>query len=933
VALPRLVLRPDARLAAGALGVAAAIALPLVATLVLSGLQPVEGEGGGAVAYAPDGGILRLPDGLEPRLAVAQAEREGRTWVAYVTGPPVVQPGHARAPPGHSGPLRLGQANLTIDAGTTELPLVPPGAVLVHPSQLAGAPMVAALLDRPASVPGATVVPARGAQAFEEQTTAGIRTAGLAAVAGSVPVAALVVATFARLEMRERRHQAAVLAALGGARQARWVLWGRIALVVALGAATAAVLAALAWRLGGPSFRPDPLPIARLAVAAAVPSLGGLLAGLAATWGFQRELHATLRRGPREPAPAQVRWPLSLRPLVTGFGLVPALLLSATLFVVDVGFPLAASGVPAQVAGGPGEWVSGSAFGIRPGVGVPEAPAVAARLDPRVERVLAETVAPTLLGGVPVVVRGGSWGELAGYHGLELIGAEPGPGIVLGERLARRQGWEAGDRLVLQGAHRPFVHLVQVRGIASAEGLPADEAFVGPELGRSLAGLPEGQVSFVRVRPDTLDAREALARRTADIQATSLRLEPPEPVAGTLAQVVVEAVNAGGAAGSRTFTLRVDGAGVESRPLRLEAFARGEVAIPFIVPEGPYTIEVNPTLPGEAAPAGFRLEGPAASPPDRPLIVRLRGAAGEVVPGVAVTLHATLEAAQANRTEQRATTDSNGAAVFRAPGHDVVARAWTQPPVFLRVPAERGAGLLVEQAWAQPASAPAGTPIQVLATVRNPGAAAANASLHVRVDGLVVQVGTVAVPAQEARTVAFPVLAPAPGDRIEVGGRSFAYGTSPASGGEPPRDAGVRRGEALQAQLADRLLGNARLALAALAALATATSLAVVLLGTQRVLHARRHVFGVLHALGHSVDSMRARAATEAGLLAGAAMAAALLPAKALFWAAGRWGPTVFGHAVPDPIGALFAFQCVAAFAGVGALAAYGVAGRVARTL
>ncbi|HEX2065900.1 MAG TPA: hypothetical protein VHI93_03715, partial [Candidatus Thermoplasmatota archaeon] len=132
----------------------------------------------------------------------------------------------------------------------------------------------------------------------------------------------------------------------------------------------------------------------------------------------------------------------------------------------------------------------------------------------------------------------------------------------------------------------------------------------------------------------------------------------------------------------------------------------------------------------------------------------------------------------------------------------------------------------------------------------------------------------------------------------------------------------VQSGAGVQAQVANRALGNARTALVGLGGSAAASTLAIVYLATQRTLAGRRHAAGLLLALGQQPSQVRSRAALEGALLGGAAMALAIVPAKLAFLAAGH-GPPVFAHALPDPITPLFAVQAAAAFAAACALAAY----------
>ncbi len=939
VSLARLAWKPDGRLAAGALGMAAAMLLPLAATLVVSGLQPQLDASQGWIVYRTDGGPLDLSRIAAPRAAVAEWVVDGQIWAAFVAGPARVEPGHARA----WGPATLGGQALVVDGPPEDWPLLAPGRLLAHPADLPGAVAVAAIVDQAPSDAALTALPARGADAFEAATTEELRGATGFVILASLPAVGLVAMVFARLEVQERLHTSAVLASLGGMRQSRLLLATRILLVTAAGAALALAVAFALWARGGSLFHPVPFPRLGMVLAALVPAAAALVAGLAAVAGFSRRIDAALRKAPGPDLGRHLRLPLMARPLVLGTRLAPILLVCAALFAVDVGFPLAAGQVPATMVGGPGEWVVGAERGLEVGGGVSAAPAQVLGHDPAVEAIVAETLAPTILDGEPVVLRCGEWDALSGYHGLSLVAgqAPTGSSIVLAQRLATRHGWQVGDRLALQGAHRPFVVQADVAGIAQGSGIVADEAFCATGLGQALAGIPAGQATLVRLRPKSDEAKAALLREEGRIEVVGLSVFPERPVTGQVAEARIEGVNLGPRTASRVLAVRVNGEGIGHATLTIGPYGKAAAAVPFLVPEGEMRLQVNPEVALATAASDLALSAPALSFADRPLTVTLERD-GQPVAGVAIGLYATPGRA-ANRSDPLATasTDGTGQAIFAAPGQDAVAATAEGPFAAARIHAgtdSDAANLTVEEAWILPADLRPGQSGRLFATVLNRGGAAGAEAIEVRRGQAILQFVHAELQSGESRTYEVAFALDKPADELLVGGSllRLASQSGPAPPGpETPAATPIpRAGEAVQAELADRALGDARAVLLALAAVSLGTTLAVVVLGTRRALRSRTHVVGVLSALGQDETAVRSRAAWEAGVMAGLAMLTVLPLAKLTFNAlAAPWGPTAFGHALPDPVGWMFALQAVAAFAALAALAAYNVAGRVVRPL
>jgi hypothetical protein len=494
VALAQLVLRPDLRLMVAALGAGAAMVLPVAAALLVHGLD-VRVEDEGWVAYDRTGSLDLAGAPRAPDAALARTVEDGRPLAAYVVGDTRVTPTQTWAmgtPPsdyaGRPAPSR---------------PLLLLGAddLLVHPDRIPGAPVVAAYFAQPVTWPGVVVLPARGSDAFESAGASDVRGTLGWLLAVAVPAAALVAVLFCDQEAREGSRNAAILAALGRPRLGRRIVMLRGLLVVVLATLVSAAVGAGLYAQGGKSFHPEPFPVVAVALALGLPAVVAAVSG--AIWATRRLADPTrLLRAPPDtqdpPGPRLGFLPLMARPLALGLRALPVALVAAALFVVNVGLPLAASGVPASLAGEADEWVLGSAgFG---GGRTALAPAQALQYHDDMGIILGEVVLPTTLDGHATVLRGGDWAPLAAYHGLRLVSGDAG-GLVLGEALAGRLGLRVGDEVAVQATDRAHVAWLSITGIAAAPGLLADEGFVSLATGQELAGMKPTEVSVVRARP------------------------------------------------------------------------------------------------------------------------------------------------------------------------------------------------------------------------------------------------------------------------------------------------------------------------------------------------------------------------------------------------------------------------------------------------
>lgn len=923
--LLRLALRPDRALLVAALGTAAAILLPVASTLVLAGVAPRLSEGW--IAYpGPDvtgPGSLDL-HGSAPTLAVA-ASTTDPARMAYVVGDPLVAPGE-----------RLGMPRSGQQPQAADLPaLLREDALLVHPDDLGPSRVVAALFDAPPAIAGAIVAPARGADAFELATAEALRTQGLALIALSVPAVCLVAYAFARQEVHRQRRRAATLSALGGHRLAIAILAGRMVLMAGVAGAVATLVGAALYAAGPPLFHPDDAPRLNLALAIAVPTLAAALGGLVAVWrGSRRQAEALRGSGSDVEDDVAIRMPFTLRPLLVGLRLVPVLLLAGGLFLADVGFPAAAARTPASLAGGEGEWVIGVEQGLVIGGGTSGAVADVAELDPRVEAIVAETILPTLLAGRPIVLRGGDWDALAGYHSLAVAGGGPPAAdqVALGRRVAEREGWSVGDVLSVQGVARPEVRLLQVTAIVEADGLGADEAFVDAETGRALAGLDPGKVNVVRFRPETAEARAAVLQDPPNLVVPLVAIEPRNPVAGSVARVTVEVANLGVQDGTRTLTLRLNGQPLDTRDVFVPGHSRVRLSVPFVAPAGAIVVEVNPTSSGEAS-AGAQWTQEAAVAAGQEASFLLTGSDGAPLAGLEAALYRDLDAASADRDRlAQGVTDGAGRVRFVVEGPFAVATV-AAPRTYLAGEAlSPSSGVEVTHVWTVPGLVPLETQAVLYGRLENRGIAPASGEVPAKVGDLTIGSAPYDLKPGEALTVAFPLYIPQPVATVAVGNRTLAMasqaaapnGTAGSEGTQPA----PRPGSGIQSQVAERALGDARQALVGLGGCALVSTLAVVYLATQRTLAGRRHVVGLLGALGQDADRIRSRAAIEGAVLGALCIVALAIPVKLAFKAMAAWGPPVFAHALPDPIGPLFVLQAAAGFSAACAWAAYLAAGR-----
>ncbi|HET6398172.1 MAG TPA: hypothetical protein VFH47_01295, partial [Candidatus Thermoplasmatota archaeon] len=658
--------------------------------------------------------------------------------------------------------------------------------------------------------------------------------------------------------------------------------------------------------------------------------------GIARVLWLARSVHRTLRtRDETPPSPLLPRLDPLWQPLVLGTRILAPILLAGLLFVVDVGLPLAIASVPAAVTGGDGEAVVTANPQSLLFSSTAMARANAARHAPAIDEVVAEVLVPTVLDGLPLLVRGGDWGSLASFHGLRITeGSSPlAGGVALGERLAARRGLGVGDTLVLPATTRPYAAALTVSGIYDGPGLLADEAVLPLADAQDLAGLRPDTVTVVRARPDTPQAMDALTRRDAEVAVTRVEVFPESPPAGTLATIRVTAVNLGAQAGTRILDVRVDGRSVGRVQADVPGWGERTFDLRFVAPPGRHVVEVNPTVEVTPAPGALRLSAAPLQFDDEPLRVQAHDPNGGPIGGVRVRLHPDAEAAaQGAGVLAEATTDSSGTATFRTvgPGAYVAATDAASPAavqVLVGAAEDRDrARLVVQRLWTVPPQPTAGELATAYASVVNLGGREAEHPVRITLDGGIIHDEALRVP-PGATAVAEALFSARSGNHtLAAGAQELTLRIQPPRNPDrnPATGDDARPSTGLRKSAADAVLGDARRALLGLGGTALASSVVLLGLSAARTVQGRRHVLPALWALGLTPEDLRRRAVLEGAALGAVAAIASLAAGWLLFSAAAlaQW-PLAFGHALVNPIGPLFAVQVVAAFAAVCAACAH----------
>ncbi|MHB8633344.1 MAG: hypothetical protein ACYDBQ_05160 [Thermoplasmatota archaeon] len=954
MAVARLALHPDARLAVAGAGVAAAILLPLMTLFAIEGLA--------ARASPPDAWIVEGANGqpfdahafaTPPQQAVSRLVLD-RPIVAYVVGAPGVASGHAvPMPAAPTTRLIVNGSTLTLDPQGAPGDLVSFGDTLVSPSLVPATATEALFLSSPSPADLArqnlVSVGIPGAQAYRTAGVAELRATTLVLVGASLPIVALVALGFGDLEAKSLSRTVATLSALGRPDLGSWIVAVRSLIVAAIGMGLATLVALAIYAVGPSAFHPHPFPRWQAVLAVALP---GAVAWTVAFFRSRLQLPPVrlLRSPPGESEPPSRRVPKlrgDWQPILMGTRALPVMVLAALLFAVDLGFPLSAASVPGAVAGANGEIVSGNFDRVSDLLegSTPQAPADALRFDPTLSGVLGEVLVPTTLAGHPVIVRGAPWDRAVTYYGLHLVeGGAPTTGIVLGTAVAGRLGLRVGHVVVVPATSRSYARALTVQGIFHGPSLLEDEGYTSLSTAQDLAGLPPGQVTLIRARPDSLEAMAALARPDAELVVIAIRHTPDVPVAGQVVRVDVELVNLGDAAGQRPLDIRLNGQVVDHVVASLGPYERGNVTSYVTATTGPFRIHVNPTQDVAIHGARWSVQTPQISYSNASITIRVVDGEGKPVPSLPVGVWSSLpQVGNRSAAIDVETTQGDGNATLKpllAGLYTIGILNDTSPSTAPLVVADSHhrdvAWIVVENTFVDPPAPIPGEGATLSLLARNLGGAEGTKTIVVnRTDGHSVAEFNVLLQAGEETRLDTLLFADSGVNHLLVDGAPFnvtaGLPPTPVGGGPVPIPGPVRTSNAIQKQVADSVLSQARQALVAIGATAMVASLAVVSLAANRCIRGRTFALRALASLGVDGAALARRAAAEGAALGAAAGVAGTAATWILFLGASLGWPLVFGHRLPNPVGWAFLGETAATFATVCALAAYQAAASAVR--
>lgn len=137
------------------------------------------------------------------------------------------------------------------------------------------------------------------------------------------------------------------------------------------------------------------------------------------------------------------------------------------------------------------------------------------------------------IGESAVVIRGVDFDDFVVVEGAQLVsGTVPAPGdpdgALLGRRLAQRLDLEMGDRIPLVGSFNPSIAEVEIAGMIESGSGVDDELIVSLPVAQTLSGLPDSQVSIIRVMGDIATLEEIFAPDTAKFSVYDLSIERNE---------------------------------------------------------------------------------------------------------------------------------------------------------------------------------------------------------------------------------------------------------------------------------------------------------------------------------------------------------------------------------------------------------------------
>ena len=726
---------------------------------------------------------------------------------------------------------------------------------------------------------------------------------------GTAVLVVVVVFSVTRMTVRDRLETLAVLRATGLSARRLLALFGvRVALLagvgVAVGAAAGVVLTNAAVNaavfLGVPttlSLRITPTVFGVLAPAVVVVWLVGVSAGLVATLPAARRSPAALdrqaRRGAtdRSAGSGRLSW---LRPdLLPANAVVP----TAATLAVFVGVVLVSTSAVGAVA--PLEAESEGTV-LQDGASHPWASRVDADYSQalRAEGVPAsgEVYVFSVVDGEPFFTRGANFTAFASVSnaGLTVGRAPRGPAeAVVGRDLARSNGIDVGDRLLLGGSDRSGFARVRVVGQYRAPGVFDDQLVVPLRTARHLSRVRPGDVNVVRFAHGNVSgSSDGSPSNSGTVTPTDRGLKVrglsvPATVStnqSLSAEIVV--TNPGATTASQTVTVTA-GPATASQRLSLGPGQRRTVSISLgSLRPGRYTVRVADLTRNVTVVAGRPLAlspVPDRGPPNATLRLRVTNDSDQPVANATVTAgDTTAKTGPGGRTTLRLPTSGEITITATAEGYASVTQSVRIVDGIDRQPVGR---LLVSPTRATLVDPPTAT-----LTASNPWNRSLTRTLEL---GDAAWTVTLAPGERVQRSTTLPrtgtgtqrVRATADGAVIartsyEVTGDERVVAAL-ATGGYQVASSGL-------GQAASSALGNLRVLLGTLVGLAGLATVATTTAAFARTVHARRHTIGVYRATGATPRQVLGVILADAGRIALVATGLSLVVGFVATWLLAR---------------------------------------------
>jgi ABC-type lipoprotein release transport system permease subunit len=737
---------------------------------------------------------------------------------------------------------------------------------------------------------------------------------------GTAVLVVVVVSSVTRMTVRDRLETLAVLRATGLSARRLLALFGvRVALLSGVGAAVGAAAGVVltnavvnaAVFLGVPttlSLRITPAVFGVVAPAVVVVWLVGSVAGLAATLPAVRRSPAALdrraRRGTveRRERSGRLSW---LRPdLLPTNAVVP----TAATLAVFVGVVLVSTTAVGAVA--PLEAESEGTV-LQDGVSHPWA----SRVDADYSRALRAEGVPasgevyvfSVVDGEPFFTRGANFTAFASVSKARLTAgrAPRGPAeAVVGRDLARSNGIDVGDSLVLGGSDRSAFARVCVVGQYRAPGVFDDQLVVPLRTARHLSRVRRGDVNVVRfAHSNVSDSSDGSPSSSETVTPTDRglnvqNLSVPRTVStnqSLSAEVVV--ANPGSATATQTVTVTA-GPATASQRLSLGPGQRRTVSISLgSLRPGRYTVRVAGVSRNVTVVAGRPLAlspMPDRGPPNATVRLRVTNERDEPVANATVTAgDATARTGPGGRTTLRLPASGETAITATAEGYASV----TQSVRIVDGVEPHPVGTLS----VSPSRTTLVDPPSATVTAFNPWNRSLTRTLEVGSSAWTV---SLAPGERLQRSTTLPrtgtgvqrVRATSDGAVIarasyEVAGDERVVAAL-ATGGYQVASSGL-------GQAASSAFGNLRVLLGTLVGLAGLATVATTTAAFARTVHARRHTVGVYRATGATPRQVLERVLVDAGRIALVATLLALVVGFLATWLLGRFGVlSAFGVAL-----------------------------------